>query len=409
MSWQEELRKLDEELAAGRLSADDYRVRRDQVLSSAVTQGEPGGNQQAPTEQPSGAPGSNADSTQVISPVQPQANSGQSSSEATQFVANPGHQQHQAQQTPAWQAQPPQPQQPGPQQTPPQQGQYGHPGSPAGGFSQPAQPGQPWNTPEQDMSPPWGGTDLPPADPGSQDWVRQGPEFFTEEKGKGGKIAVIVLVSVLVVGGLVTGGIFLFSGGDSNQPAAEQTSEQNAPQTPTSTAPPSPNQQLFDKMPKPPGQADTNNGVLPVGELAQLDILSTEEMELLTTESVTEVAWRGSQKQPDDTGPTADVFSVMVIPTESQESATNLAEKLREYAKDNSFVRIEEPLPDMPKEVVFQKETFSGVGHYRGTWISGDNLIRVNVVQDPLTDEASLSGSYQRAVKTMLESFPADG
>src|SRR3954468_24584265 len=36
VSWQDELRKLDEELAAGQISADDYRVRRDQVLSSAV-------------------------------------------------------------------------------------------------------------------------------------------------------------------------------------------------------------------------------------------------------------------------------------------------------------------------------------------------------------------------------------
>ncbi|MER6767386.1 hypothetical protein ABT266_45095, partial [Amycolatopsis sp. NPDC000746] len=62
MSWQEELRRLDEELASGRLSADDYRIRRDQVLSSAV------GQQDQPTPPPQSQ---SADSTQVIAPVSP--------------------------------------------------------------------------------------------------------------------------------------------------------------------------------------------------------------------------------------------------------------------------------------------------------------------------------------------------
>ncbi|PPK68156.1 hypothetical protein V5P93_000060 [Actinokineospora auranticolor] len=36
MTWQEELRQLDADLAAGRLSSDDYRVRRDAVLAKAA-------------------------------------------------------------------------------------------------------------------------------------------------------------------------------------------------------------------------------------------------------------------------------------------------------------------------------------------------------------------------------------
>ncbi|WP_132875691.1 hypothetical protein [Tamaricihabitans halophyticus] len=62
MTWQEELRKLDEELAAGRIAADDYRVRRDQVLSSAVAPGEQGqqpaepGGQPHPNQPPQGQP-----------------------------------------------------------------------------------------------------------------------------------------------------------------------------------------------------------------------------------------------------------------------------------------------------------------------------------------------------------------
>ncbi|GAA3023880.1 hypothetical protein [Actinokineospora globicatena] len=37
MTWQEELRQLDADLAAGRLSSDDYRVRRDAVLAKAAS------------------------------------------------------------------------------------------------------------------------------------------------------------------------------------------------------------------------------------------------------------------------------------------------------------------------------------------------------------------------------------
>ncbi|MQA11524.1 MAG: hypothetical protein GEU98_23830 [Pseudonocardiaceae bacterium] len=78
MTWQEELRKLDEELAAGRIAADDYRVRRDQVLSSAVAPGEQGQQpaseepaqpartpapQQAPTDAQAGTPPGNQQET----------------------------------------------------------------------------------------------------------------------------------------------------------------------------------------------------------------------------------------------------------------------------------------------------------------------------------------------------------
>src|SRR6266540_2125716 len=60
LSWQEELRRLDEELAAGRISADDYRLRRDSVLSQAVNLG--------PQSTPAGT-GQQAESTQIIAPL----------------------------------------------------------------------------------------------------------------------------------------------------------------------------------------------------------------------------------------------------------------------------------------------------------------------------------------------------
>src|SRR5262245_23644315 len=61
MSWQEELRELDSLLAAGRVSADEYRVKRDDLLSRAsgrAAQSEAPQQQpvQPPAQQPTGEP-----------------------------------------------------------------------------------------------------------------------------------------------------------------------------------------------------------------------------------------------------------------------------------------------------------------------------------------------------------------
>ena len=61
LSWQEQLRQLDEELAAGQISADDYRLRRDSVLSAAVNV-DPQAGQTGSSE---------AESTHIIAPVSP--------------------------------------------------------------------------------------------------------------------------------------------------------------------------------------------------------------------------------------------------------------------------------------------------------------------------------------------------
>ncbi|WP_338065558.1 flagellar basal body-associated protein FliL [Amycolatopsis antarctica] len=443
MSWQEELRKLDEELASGRLSADDYRVRRDQVLSSAVAHGESGAPQAAQhypqqqySAQPQQAPqapqaqqpqqyqaqqgqaGRNtADSTQIIAPVSPphgtpQQNPPQPSAEATQVVPAQDLSAERTQAVPAWQTQPPAYQ--SPQQ---------HPASPAGGFAQPQSPPggfgqqhpqnhqQPWNAPAQDLSPPWGGSDFPPIAPSSgADWAKQGPEVFEERppKGKGGRIAVLAIVGVLVLAGLGVGGYFLFSGSGDGPSGPEQTQAQNPPPAPppSSTTPASPNQQLLDKLPKPPGQADKNTGLLDLSTVTGSGIMAEAEGELLSTRSVEEVAWRGSKKAPDESGPKAEKFSLMVVPLPNGSTAGELAAQLRQFQEENGYTLIPE-LGDLPQDVVFHKNFVPGqAASYRGTYVSGSNLVRIDVAQEPGDDEASLSGQYQRAVKLMLEKFP---
>lgn len=422
MSWQEELRNLDEELASGRLSADDYRIRRDQVLSSAVAYGDapqqpgqqpgtpqpPAGPQGQPQQQP-GQP--SADSTQIIAPVNQPPGDG---AERTQVV--PAWQQQQAQQP----ADPNRTQVVPPVASPPggfpQQGQP----SPAGGFPQQhgyqQQPQQGWNAPEADAAPPWGGSDFPPISPvGSTEWVKQGPELFDDKpRGKGGKIAVIAIVAVLVLGGLGVGGYFLFSGGGDPQATDPNTPPQSQSQAPppSSTKVLTPQEKLLERIPEQSGTPDPKSGVIKVGEAASITGMEQGEIDLVTAEGVKEVIYRGSEKQPDETGPQKAKISITIIPMNNPGGAQDLVSKLRQYQTSHGFVHITDTvLPGIPTKVNFHKKVEGDSGDYRGTWVSGNNIIRVDVVQNPLgggPGEAALSGTYQRAVKQgLLENFPA--
>ncbi|WP_181776813.1 flagellar basal body-associated FliL family protein [Amycolatopsis pittospori] len=447
VSWQEELRNLDEELASGRLSADDYRLRRDQVLSSAVAYGDPSqqpvqqpGQQpqqpfqqppappqqqpQAPQQQPQQGGGTSADSTQIIAPVnQPQPQAGEG--ERTQVVSSWQQQQADPNRT---QVVPPMASPAGgfPQQgqaSPaggfPQQGQA----SPAGGFPQQPQQQQhgypQQQQPQQqgwtdtDASPPWGGSDFPPISPvGSTEWVKQGPELFEDKpKGKGGKIAIIAVVAVLVLAGLGVGGYFAFKGGgdEPTDPTAapQPTQSQNAPPT-SSAKPKTPEELLFDKIPEQSGDEDTKSGVVTAAELAAITGMDKAEADLVIAAGVKQVAYRGSQKQPDETGPQPAKISITVIPLNSPGAAGDLVKQLRQYQTTTKFVQITEPLPGMPPKLNFQKKIDGDKGSYRGTWISGNNIIRVDILQNPLggeEGEKALSGTYQRAVKKTLENY----
>ncbi|MGY6656979.1 DUF1707 domain-containing protein [Amycolatopsis sp. TRM77291] len=238
MTWQEELRRLDEELAAGRLTADDYRTRRDQVLSQAVSLEHPQAQ----------VPGSNPAETQIIQPVAPPGQPPQPSADATQVVSpSDTGAAERTQVVPPWQ----------PQQQPPQQQ---HPGSPAGGFQQPytqrpgehspsggfAQPQQPqqgWNTP-QDQSPPWGGSEFPPLAPSGNDtsWVSQGPESFQIKSSSGAKRKIVIaVIAVVVLAGVGVGAWALFSNTIEDNPTAQPTAgQQQPPPAPTTTPLPEP-------------------------------------------------------------------------------------------------------------------------------------------------------------------------
>jgi hypothetical protein len=259
VSWQEELRKLDEELAAGQISADDYRVRRDQVLSSAVSPAQPPPGATQFIQQPPPAPTPPAPQPQAPQPQGPppqgehtQIVGGPGDADKTQIV--PGAPGDRTQQVGGWQTARPQGEDADRTQVvpgvPPQRMAGGGTPRPAPGQGPfPPHPGyqQPWQQQEEEYGPPWAGADFPPlAAPASPDWIKQGPEVFElDRKSRTGRVALIIVL-VLVLAGLGTGGYFLINrnkdSGANPAPPAQTTTSRPAPTTRTS--PPRPKDDL---------------------------------------------------------------------------------------------------------------------------------------------------------------------
>lgn len=186
MSWQDELQRLDSALAAGQISADEYRTRRDRVIAQASGQESGEAAQPAPSAEP----------THVFRPVQPPQ--GPEGGDPTQFVSgNQGQgQDHPGDRTQVVS---------GNQDADSTQVVPGAAATHPPRFP-PPQPLPPWETghpqqPNMSQQPPWANEDLPP-EFGSQSWPRQGPEIFEEQGGGNtGKVIAIVVAVVLVLGG----------------------------------------------------------------------------------------------------------------------------------------------------------------------------------------------------------------
>ncbi|MGX7823689.1 hypothetical protein ACTG9Q_01205 [Actinokineospora sp. 24-640] len=249
MSWQDELHQLDTALASGQLSADDYRVRRDALLSKASGQvGQPGQPQsplqvqpqpqsplQAPSQSQSQAPSPSPENerTQFVAPVvlPPQNGPRPQEAERTQAVRPGRHTDHT--------------QVVGKHDSSADNTQIvpnsGLPPRPAYPVVPPWETVHPGSVPQ--ASTPWGGDELPPGF-GQTGWPRQGPEIFAEpEKGKGGKIALIALAVVLVLG-LVGAGVWFFGFKDSDTaqppPPAPTTTTKQEPVLPPPNVPDGP-------------------------------------------------------------------------------------------------------------------------------------------------------------------------
>lgn len=387
MSWQEELRKLDEELASGRLSADDYRVRRDQVLSSAVGQPDnPAAPQQAPQQAPHQAPqpaennGASGESTQVIQPVSPpqgmpQQQPSSDDAERTQAVppwrppqqpVDPGRPHYMPPQYPV--SPPGGFPQAGPVSPPggfPQAG----PGSPAGGFQ------QPWNAPEADQTPPWGGGDLPPLVPsGDPGWVQQGPESFDDRSGKGNtKKIVAIVVAVVVLAGIALGAYLLWGTGSGG---GQQGAQPSSSQQPSSQAPPDPL-----GVANIPGSAESHDNVTTFNAVSGLNYLNSNE--LSTYSSAGAAAAKYIVHHLDD----GNTVVLLLTEVNSPVAAQNAANQLLSIQIRNGASRLNDSPNGVYASTIKAKD--ANPAQVRGHYAHGNVIVRIEV-----------SGPNQQAAQT---------
>lgn len=418
MSWQEELRRLDEELAAGQLSAEQYRTRRDQLLSSAAASGTPAPNQPpdassvtqtfrpvADPNQPAGPPDSgstNADQTQVV-PGAPGRPPGQGGWQASRPASAPA-----GDQTQVLPGVPTQSMVGGVPRPAPWPGGPQSPQSPPRGFApQPPQGG--WSGQESD--PPWGGGDFPPlATAGGAEWLKQGPEVFERSHGSKGRQITLIVVAIVLVAGLGVGAFFLFGRGGPSQQAGggHQTVQTTTSKPKPKPRPAHPDEPLLQQLAPVVGTINARGATFTdSGDLLSKHLIDEAAANLFSAAGVQQVAWRDGSKAADQDGPTADYFSVMAISLDGPDSAAQLAQRLQEYQHTNGFVQVPQALPAVPSAVVVQKNVSPNAGLYRGIWVVGSDVIWVNVDQTPLSSESALGASFGREIQALLPSFPA--
>nr|WP_237439996.1 hypothetical protein [Amycolatopsis rubida] len=385
------MRRLDEELASGRLSADDYRIRRDQVLSSAV------GQQDQPAPPPQSQ---SADSTQVIAPVSPPGGVPQQQPQAPQQPpADGGAERTQVVQS--WQTQQP-PADAGPERTQvvqPQQHQpqahYSPPGgfpqgtaSPPGGFPQQ----QPWNAAESDQTPPWGGGDLPPLGPsgGDSEWVRQGPEYFSDKpkKGNGKKIGAIV-GAVIVLAGIAFGAYWLW-GRDSGGGGTEQTSAQHQPGPSSAPKPPDPL-----GVATMPGKAETHDDITSFSQVDTLKYLNPQELSAYQAAGASKVKFVVYHLED------GNLITLFLAQASSPTAAKTAAEKLMEVQTTNGAKRDTTAPNGVYATSIDAKEGQSAQS--RGHYAHGNVVVRVEV-----SGKAQTATDFTTALNQQLTVLTAD-
>ncbi|MFI7674797.1 hypothetical protein [Actinophytocola sp. NPDC049390] len=376
MSWQDDLRRLDEELATGRISADDYRSRRDQIMATAVS---PAAGQDTPP----------SESTTVMSPVQPgqQAPGPAADADQTQIVSG---QQTDSDRTQAvgWRASPPD----DPNRTqvvpgvPPQSFAGARPPRPAPG-QDPNLP--PWQQEEQ-LPPPWAGQDFPPlVAHNTPDWALQGPEVFeSEKKGGAGKVIAIVAIVVVLVG-VAVGAYFLF-GKDNNQAGGSPGGETSSSQPPTTTSekPKGPIVEL-------PGEVADMADVNTFEKVVDLNYLTKEEIGVYQ-EGVAAASTIALAKDGE--------IQIVVLVTEQADeaAAATAAEGLDAIQQEFNKMKTRE----VPAGVLASENQKASRGPIiRAHYASEDKVVRVQV-QGPDLDQ--VNEVFDTILDAQLERLPAN-
>ncbi|MBB5958776.1 hypothetical protein FHS29_005385 [Saccharothrix tamanrassetensis] len=385
MAWQEDLAELDRTLAEGRISADEYRRRRDELLASASGAGpqqpqQGGGPFGAPFRWEASPPNQqnpNPDATQVVNtgqpPVPPVPHN--PNPDATQVVT--GQRPADADRTQYVRPVAPPPNQlPPPHQQPPQ-GAWGGAG------------GAPVNTP------PWG-NDQGFGVVGEQtpSWIAQGPEVFDESGGGGGK-KWLAIVGIIVVLALIGGAIWFFT----TRPA-DQTG-QTGGQTTSSTAPTTTTTKPKDglEVAKLPGVAQDQSGVKNFADVVSGKLLTEEENQAYLAAGAGRSRLAGSVVSGG-----AMYTQILTVKTNGVVEAKTARDALGVLQAKYAMQPYTGTTP--AGVTAFQvAPAGESLGAVRGHYVTKDVVVRVQVAGK---DMAQLTKAFDEIMLAQLEQLPAD-
>ncbi|GDY31155.1 SHOCT domain-containing protein [Gandjariella thermophila] len=439
MTWQDQLRQLDQELAAGKISADDYRRRRDELLAEAQREqdqaqppaesgeGRPQG-QQGPFPPPFKWEASTPETTQVMQPVQDQGEDG--SADATQVVRDEGGPADTTQRVdpsagptqrvdpssgPTQVVNPGAPQDPertqvvrgpgtGPfpqQQFPQFPGQPGVQGGPQFSGQQQGYPGQQmprqqggWpQRGQEDVAPPWASSDFPPLDSG-ESWVKQGPEVFDDGGGRNvGKIVGVAAAVVLLLA-VAFGAYWIWGRGSTG--GAQAASSAPAPAT-TTTKPKDPTD-IADLG----GSKEDYSAIKTFADIqSRVPYLTSDEQQLYQSAGAGKAQFAVSRLKDGAT------VIVLTVQAGDKQSAQTAAQSLGQLQTTYGM----QPVPNAPTGVVATQIAASGQNpaKLRAHYASQGVIIRVEVAgggNGPGMD--TLTKDFEDALGKQLRLSPAN-
>lgn len=382
MNWQDDIRRLEEELAAGRITADEYRTRRDVLLAQSAAGQAPTPNQ-APQNQP---PQNQPPQWMATPPAQPGV---PDSTQVLQQRGNPNATQYVQPGT-------------GPQPTPDYGGENTQIVSGIGNQQQ-QQPGGPgmqqggWTT-DQNSAPPWGGA-FPPVvgAPGNepwyrkdenQAWFRQGPEVFgSDNKTRKGRIFGIIGAVVVVVLIVVAIVVFKPFGGKNPQAGGGGGTTTNKPAPTTTPTPTGPLAQLpGTKIPTPVHTFD---------DIAALGFLTSDEAHMIESGQPTNPYFADIQDGNNK-------ILVVIVEESTPDQAASIAKSLSALEHQYGM----KASTEAPTGVYLGTATVSGRSLRRAEYSSGAELVRIDVSG---TDATSTDQEVNTVLSAQLERLPADG
>ncbi|MDX3194936.1 hypothetical protein PV458_41615 [Streptomyces sp. MN03-5084-2B] len=218
----------------------------------------------------------------------------------------------------------------------------------------------------------------PPVEPGKHRWAE------SADGGRRRPVRLFLVLGVLLVLAMLAGGIVWLrsdSGSDQAAPSNPPSSASDGVRTPP----------LDERVPQMPGKQNPNNSTMSVAKGRELGLYPASTADLLNANGASKVIYRGAAD--------GDVsYLVLVVPTSSPGNAQAVVEKLYQDALAGGFRSVQSSLRTVSGK---DRTTFLNT-----TWYgSGSNVVSIGIAE-PDRGQAGLSSELDKAVNALETVLP---